>query len=318
MKVWKILYITIFILILSSLSVSAAQISEYEATKIVKSYAYEGEVCEAYGPYEYNNNMYYVCSILEGENIITEIVIDANTGDVVTSETVSNYLIKHDLALYYLFDEESYSLNIQNVDTYRQNVDTFGDYYDFWIEIHDSAAIQEQKQNAQEAADISLGIKSIYENKVEAANEIIAIQAQIKAGGSLKDAEEIVEAEEEAYYIEKQALDKLNNAIEKTPTFYSTILNSNYRYGISESEWKTYEDDDMSFFEYEKDVTQSNIAYWESMESSLEDDTQWYYEAMVDRVEETTSSNETPSFTFGISTFALLIIGIFLNGKNKK
>ena len=59
MKVWKILHIALFILILSSLSVSAAQISQYEAAKIGTSYAYEGELCEAYGPYEYNNNMYW-------------------------------------------------------------------------------------------------------------------------------------------------------------------------------------------------------------------------------------------------------------------
>lgn len=312
MKVWKLLHIAFFILLLSSLSVSAAQISQYEAAKIGTSYAYEDEICEAYGPYEYNNNMYYVCSIREGDDIVTEIVIDANTGDLVTNEIVAKYLIKHDLALYYLFDDESYNLNMQNADTYRQNVDIFGEYYDFWSDIRDSTSIQEQKQNAQEAADISFEIKSMYENKVELTNEIIAIQTRIKSGGSLKDAEELIETEEETYYTEKQTLTKLNNAIERTPVIYSTILNSNYRYGISESDWKTYKSDDMSFYEYERDIVQSYIAYWESMESTLENDVQWYYEAMVDRVAETETSNETPNFTIGLSMFALLIVGIFL------
>ncbi|KGK98563.1 hypothetical protein LI82_06715 [Methanococcoides methylutens] len=315
MNIWKILNIALFILILSSFSANAAQISEYEASKITSSYTYDGELCEAYGPYEYNNNMYYVCTISEGDNVKAEIVIDANSGDLVTSEPVAKYLIKHDLALYYLFDEESYSLNMQNADVYRQDVVSLEEDYNFWIDLRDIANTQEQKQNAKEAADISLDMKTICENKVEVIEEIIDIQTRIKSGGTLKDAEKIIEAEEKAYYIEKQALPKINNAIERTPIIYSTILNNNYKYGISDSEWNIYKSDDVSFLEYEKDVTQSNIAYWESMENMLESDTQWHYEAMLDRIGATESSNTTPSFTLGLSMLALLIVGMFFRTK---
>ncbi|ADE36387.1 hypothetical protein Mmah_0864 [Methanohalophilus mahii DSM 5219] len=63
MKFWKIISVVLFILILSSFTAIAAEISEYEASKVASSYAYEGETCEAYGPYEYNNNMYYVWAL---------------------------------------------------------------------------------------------------------------------------------------------------------------------------------------------------------------------------------------------------------------
>ncbi|WP_129596368.1 hypothetical protein [Methanohalophilus profundi] len=316
MKFWKAISIILFILILSSFPAIAAEISEYEASNIASSYAYEGETCEAYGPYEYNNNMYYVCTIYEADSIKSQIVIDANTGDLVTDENTVKYLIKHDLALYYLFDENSYSLNIQNADTYRKNIDTFESYFNFWTDIRDDAITKEQRQNAQEAADISLAIKNIYQNKVEVTIEIINIQNRIKKGGTLQDAEDLIEAEKQAYYIEKQSLSKLNEAIETTPAIYDTILNSNYNYGISESEWNTYRSDDLSFLMYEKDTTESNIAYWESMENTLESDTQWFYESMLDRTEEyEKSSNVLPGFTFGISMFVLLIMGLFFSKK---
>ncbi|ADE36389.1 hypothetical protein [Methanohalophilus mahii] len=67
---------------------------------------------------------------------------------------------------------------------------------------------------------------------------------------------------------------------------------------------------------YEKDTTESTIAYWESMENMLESDTQWFYESMVDRTEEyEKSSNALSGFTFGISMFVLLIMGLFFGRK---
>jgi hypothetical protein len=275
-------------------------------------------LCEAYGPYEYDSNEYYICTIFDGDSRKTEIAIDANTGDIVTDKDLVKYLIKHNLALYYLYDEESYNLNIQTADACRQNVDAFESDYEFWIDIRDNTTTQEQKQNAQEAADLCLAMKSIYGSKVNITTEIITIQTRIKSGGTLKDAEELIEAEEEAYDIEKQLLNKLNTTTNRFSEIYTTILNGDDQYGISESEWNTYKNDDMTFFEYEKDIAKSNTAYWEAMEKQLESDTQWYYESMLDRTTEADSSNLTPSFTFGLSIFALLVIGLFLSKSNRK
>ncbi|NPE29828.1 hypothetical protein HNV12_18080 [Methanococcoides sp. SA1] len=316
MKLNKIILFSIVIMMSTCFVAAAEQLSEYEASKIGSSYAYEGEICEAYGPYEYNNNYYYICSIFEGDALTAEIVIDASTGNVVTSESVSKYIIKHDLALSYLFDEESYYLNIDSTDIYRQNVNIFKDYYDFWIEIRDSANTVEQKQNAQEAADISQDIMIKYEDKVEVNEKIIEIQNKIKSGGTLEDAKDIIEAEEAAYYTEKQYLAEIGNAIERTPVIYDKILTSNYRYGIPEEDWKEYKNDDITFFKRESDTAKSDIAYWESMQDSLDSDSQLYYEAMMDRIQENEKSNTIPSFTLGLSVLVFSVVGIFLRRKN--
>jgi hypothetical protein len=318
MKFKYLIAIALFILLSTCLITSAEQLSNYEATKIASLYTFDDEICEAFGPYEYEDNTYYVCSIYEDDAIKTEIIIDANNGDVVTTENVAKYLIKHDLILYYLYNEDSLSLSIEYADLYRQNVDIFKSDHDFWIDIRDSASNSEQKNNAQEAADISLEIKSAYEQYVNVTDKIIEIQTRIKSGGTLEDAEDIYEAETESYNVEKQFLVTLNDAIDRFPVIYDTILDTNYRYDISEDEWKQYKSADVTFFKREKDAVTSNIAYWESMKTTLDDDTQRFYESMQDRVKEVdaANANTVPGFTSYFVVISFLILGLFI--KNKK
>ncbi|WP_319507622.1 hypothetical protein [uncultured Methanolobus sp.] len=315
MKQNKLLLLSIFIVLSLSFVATAEQLSEYEVSKIASSYTYDNELCEPYGPYEYNNDYYYVCSILENDLMKSEIVIDANTGSVVTSDNIAKFLIKHDLALYYLYDEEMYQLNIDNADIYRQNVDVFKDYYDFWSSIQDSASTDEQKQNAKDAMSISHNLMLAYESKVEVTEKLIEVQNEVKSGGTLDSATRLIEAEESSYYAEKQFLKTLDDAIERTPVIYDTILNSNYRYGISEDDWELYKSTDIAFLKREKDMSNSNIAYWESMEDTLNSDTQWFYESMMDRVQEAETANTTPSFTFPLSILSFLVIGRSLKRK---
>lgn len=315
MKPNKLLLLSIFIILSMSFVATAEQLSNYEATKVASSYAYENEIVETYGSYEYNNNQYYVCYFMEGDSVKSVAVIDANTGNLVTNENTAKYLIKHSLALFYLFDEESYHLNIDNADIYRQNADTFNDDYDFWISVQESASTTEQKQNAKDAASISKNIMLGYENQIEGIENVIDIQNEVKAGGTLEDAKHLIEAEEAAYYSEKQFLKTLDDAIERVPAIYDVILNSNYRYGINEDEWRSYKSADVTFLKFQKDISKSNIAYWESTENTLNSDTQWFYESIMDRVQETENANTAPSFTFSLSVLVFLVLVLFLKRK---
>ncbi|AFV23287.1 hypothetical protein Mpsy_1078 [Methanolobus psychrophilus R15] len=306
MNLKKLIIVAMLIIVSTSCVVAAEQLSKYEATKIATLYTYENEFCEAYGPYEYNHNYYYVCSILQNNALKTQIVIDAGTGDVVTNENTAKYIIKHNLALYYLYDEGSYQLDIDNADVYRQNANTYKSDYEFWISIRDLASTAEQKQNAQNAADISQSIMLKYENLLNATERIIEVKNKVKSGRTVQNAKDILEAEESSYYAEKQLLTSLDDAIVKTPLIYDNILKSTYLYGISKEEWNTYRNNDITTLKYSKDIRKSNIAYWESMENDISSDAQWYYESMMDRVQEFEAVNKAPSFTLSLSCVALL------------
>ena len=311
----KIILLTIFISTLACFIATAEQLSEYEATKIGTTYTFEGEMCESYGPYEYDNHPYYVCSIYDDDILKSEIVIDANSGEVVTEESLAKAIIKNDLILTVLHTEDNYHLNMDYAETYRENIEIFDSDIDFWIQIRDSASNPAQKENAQEAADLSQDIKSEYENLLDMTENLIQVQTKIKAGGTFEDAENLYEAEKESYHAEKQFVTTMNVAINKTPEIYDNVLNSNYRYGTSENEWKQYKSGLVNFYKGERDSSRSNMAYWESMSSTLDTDTQWIYESMMDRVQEVeavSAANTLPGFTLLIASFALLISGIFI------
>lgn len=307
MNAKKLIIIAIFIILSTSCVVTAEQLSKYEATKKVALYAYENENCEVYGPYEYNNNYYYVCSILQNDAFKAQIVIDAGTGNVITNENTAKYILKHHLALSYLYDEQSYQLDIDNAGIYRQNINVYKGDYEFWISIRDLANTAEQKQNAQNAADISQGIMQKYENLLDATESIIEVKNKIKSGRTVQNAKELLKAEESSYYAEKQLLISLDDAITKNPVIYDNVLKSNYLYGISKDEWNTYRNNDINSLKYSKDVTKSNIAYWESMENDINSDTQWYYESMMDRMQEYEATNKAPGFTLSLFCIALLV-----------
>lgn len=310
-KINKKMFLLLFVILLTISTVSGEPISKFKITDYAEPYLQNEEVLYAYGPYYYQENPYYVIDFWDNDDLLAEMVFDANTGKVIENEKTAKQIIYGSLVIESI-DSDLISSDVEYASNLRTTIDLYNDEYEFWHDISIKSWVKSvDADHAKRAADISKSLEESYSRSLEITNEIIAIENDIIGKEwTIENAELYVEKSDQYIYETDITKTKLNEGINEFPEIYDAFINNNY-YNVDNTEWETYKRDDINYFTTDIDNVNAYQSYWKSYKLELNDDTEWFFESMQSRIEsnnlETSDdTNSTPGFAFSIAIPILL------------
>ena len=283
----KILVILILVsVILASFGVvSAQQISKYKVLDFAESYAREDEIMTAYGCYYCEDQPFYIVDFTMGEDLLGEIVIDANTGEVIKDEDIARKII-HASWVIASIDSALITEEVSCAASLRDAVTTFGSDSALFREFTNNPYSEEKIRKSAENAAISHQlIADDYSRCLSIQNEIIDIENQIIGKNLNVELTELYLSKGDRFVQEYDTLDNhINEARADTIAFYDELIASTN----NQTEKRALEEEKQYSLNYlltEQQSIRSYKSYWESYKSDLDDSTEWFIEEMKDRFE---------------------------------
>ncbi|MHC1582219.1 MAG: PGF-CTERM sorting domain-containing protein [Candidatus Syntropharchaeia archaeon] len=306
-KIFVIL-ILVSVILASFGVVSAQQISKYEVLDFAEPYAREGEAMTTYGCYYYEDQPFYIVDFTIGEDLFGEIVIDANTGEVIKDEGIARKII-HASWVIDSIDSVLITEEVSSAANLRDAVTIFESYSALFKEYTNSPYIEEKiREYAANAATSHQLIADDYSRCLSIQNEIIDIESQIIGKNLNVELTELYLSKGDQFVQEYDTLDKhINKAREDTIAFYDELIASTN----NQTEKRVLEEEKQYSLNYlltEQQSIRAYKSYWESYKSDLDDSTEWFIEEMKDRFELT----EAPGFEAIFAIAGLLVVAYLL------
>lgn len=298
-----IISILVSVVLASSGLVSAQQISKYEVLDFAEPYAREDEIMAAYGCYYCEDQPFYIVDFTIGEDIFGEIVIDANTGEIIKDEDIARKII-HASWVIDSIDSALITEEVSSAASLRGAVTTFESDSTLFKGYTNNPHIEEKISKCAEDAAISHQlIADDYSRCSSIQNEIIDIENQI--GNNLNvELTELYLSKGDCFVQEYDTLDKhINEARADTIAFYDELIASTN----NQTEKRALEEEKQYSLNYlltEQQSIKSYKSHWESYKSDLDDSTEWFIEEMKDRFE----LAEVPGFEAIFAIAGLLVV----------
>ena len=316
-KINKKMFLLLFAILLTISTVSGEPISKFKITDYAEPYLQNEEVLYAYGPYYYQENPYYVIDFWDNDDLLAEMVFNANTGEVIENENTAKKIIYGSLVIDSI-DSDLASLEVEYASSLRATIDIYNDNYEFWHDISIKSWVKSVDADyAKRAADISKSLEESYSRSLDITNEIIAIENDIIGKEwTIENTELYIEKSDQYIYETDITKKKLNEGLNEFPEIYDAFIDNNY-YNVDNAEWETYKRDDTNTLKTDIDNINQYQSYWKSYKLELNDDTEWFFESMQSRIEsnnlETSDdTNSTPGFAFSMAIPILLSIAFIV------
>lgn len=306
------------ILILASIvlasvgSISAQQISQYGILDSAEPFAREGETMVCNGCYHYQDQPYFVVAFTADNIIAGEIVIDANTGEVIKDENIARKIIYASCVINSI-DQTVIAEEISSAAVLRDSAAVLKDYVDAYREIaNDPHTEKKLREYANNAAASNQLIKDDYFACASLLDEIIDIENQFAEKNCSVEITELYLSKDDQFAHDYEILDGHIDKVEgDTVVLYDALIaNTNDQTEKRELEnEKQYILDDLTT---QRQTISLYLSSWESYKSDLDDLCEWEIEDMKDRFE----LAETPGFG-GIFAVAGLLIVIYLSRRRQ-
>lgn len=284
--------------------VSAQQISKYKILDFAEPYAREDEIMTAYGCYYCEDQPFYIVDFTIGEDLLGEIVIDANTGEVIKDEGIARKIIHAS----WVIDSINSALITEEVSSatnLRDAVTIFESDSVLFREFKNDPYIEEKiREYAANATTTHQLIADDYSRCLSIQNEIIDIENQIIGKNLNVELTELYLSKGDRFVQEYDTLDKhINEARADTFAFYDELIASTN----NQTEKRALEEEKQYSLNYlltEQQSIRAYESYWESYKSDLDDSTEWFIEEMKDRFE----LAEVPGFEAIFAIVGLLVV----------
>lgn len=314
----RILMLCFVIGVLISLSsVALADTSEYEASKVVEEYVLDGETSVSYGPYNYKGVDYFVVALDSGgagDYIGTFFIVDKSNGEIVSDRLIYYGVSKVHMVALDVLEYDYLTVYSDNIGITREEINSWDDSQEFWDEIEIAARSQDEIDAAKEASELCNKLVNDLQAEILVSQELVDIINDIYANGANdENIDQFMDLSIQLNNNYKDSQASVNEAIEKYPVIYDEFTDTSSAYGITKSEWNDYEEADLQQLcnlndDYKKIIDYGKMYAW------IEDDTDWAWESMNDRLPSTSesksssSSSSAPGFGIiaGISSIAIV------------
>lgn len=303
-------------------SVGMVSGEQLERTDIVLNYALpyalNNEVMNTDGPYDYANNSYYLVHFSDENGLAGELVFDANTGEFVKDENISEKVI-FAFTIYEYVDQKGTEFNdfyfIMSLKEYRE-LSSRG--YEFYATLSGNEYMTSyDSDNLKNGACIYMDLEQQYSNLLSADNEVTNVTSIFSGVDRCVEDAEIFTQKQAAYYEEEQVL---NGVLIRTNNEMPFIVNSLTNHYGSNYDFMT---EDLSFYEDELDRSSESISNWNSSQTIIQKDIDHRTELMRSRLEVEpqelngveSGQNLMPGFSSIFTITSLLILTIFLKSK---
>lgn len=295
---------------------SAQEISEYGIIDFAEPYAREDEVMKAYGIYYLEDRPFWVIAFYDGDDLMGEIVLDANTGDIIKNENMVRKILYTSWVESFI-DYDSIAEDISMVESLKNALIIFESDSSLYREIANRSYYKENIRNNasnvatsyQLIADDYLRCASILEEMIDLENQIIEKNFDVK----------ITEA-----YLNKgdqfvSELDILSGHIDKTRdgvvVLYDNLIDNTYNQA-EKRELQVEKQNILTFFSKEHQFISLIKSDWTSFKSDINASIDWEIEEMQDRFELAEVSDEASGFE-AIFAIVLLLATVYIIGKRE-
>jgi PGF-CTERM protein len=263
--------------------VSAQQISKYKILDFAEPYAREDEIMTAYGCYYCEDQPFYIVDFTIGGDLSGEIVIDANTGEVIKDEGIARKII-HASWVIDSIDSALITEEVSSATNLRGAVTIFESDSALFREFKNDPYIEEKiREYAANAATSHQLIADDYSRCLSIQNEIIDIENQIIGKNLNVELTELYLSKGDQFVLEYGTLDKhINEVRADTIAFYDELIASTN----NQTEKRALEEEKQYSLTYlltEQQSIRAYKSYWESYKSDLDDSTEWFIDEMKDR-----------------------------------
>ncbi|WP_319507690.1 hypothetical protein [uncultured Methanolobus sp.] len=278
-------------------------------------YALNYETMSTDGPYDYENNSYYLVHFSNESGLAGELVFDANTGEVVKNQNISEKVI-FAFTTYEYVDQEGTEFNdfyfIASLEEYKE-LSSRG--YEFYASLSGNEYMTSyDADNLKKGACIYMDLEQQYSKLLSANYEVMNVTSIFNGVDRCVEDAEVFTQKQEDYYKEEQVLNGLlSHANKEMPFIVKSLSNhygSNYDFMV----------EDLSFYEDELDRSSETISNGNSSQTIIQKDIIHRTELMRSRLEVETQElngiesgqNLMPGFSSIFTITNLLILSILL------
>lgn len=285
-------------------SISAQQISQYGILDFAEPFAREGETMICNGCYHYQDQPYWVVAFTADNNIMGEIVINANTGEVIKDENIARKIIYASCVINSI-DQTVIAEDISSAAVLRGSAAASKDYSDTYREIANDPHTEKKLTGyANNAAASNQLIKDDYSACASLLDEIIDTENQFAEKSRSVEITELYLSKSDQFAHDYEILDGHIDKVEgDTVVLYDALItNTNDQTDRRELEnEKQYILNDLTI---QRQTIGLYLSSWESYKSDLNDLCEWEIEDMKDRFE----LAETPGFGAIFTIVGLFIV----------
>lgn len=318
MKLNTVAFISIFVIFTAFTAGAGAEISMYQAGKLTGDYVFENEVSVTDGPYTYNGNDYFITELVLSPNpgtYGTIFVIDREKGTIVSDRTtyyeVSKIYLHMEDIRYYDYP----TTYLENNRVIRDDIAYWDSSQVFWEDIADSATRAEEKNAANEAASLCDELIAGMNAELNTTQSLILALNDIYSGYPIDyEISSYVELQSKLDTNYKDSQKIVLKATERFPKIYGQFTDTSSAFEIEKYEWKQYENGDLEELGNLND--NYNTLTVEESDLWIEDNLDWSWESMNDRMteysESTEPENSLPGFGIICSVSAVLFMAVLM------